>query len=46
MFYFDNVKSDILIQVILSATLSRLYYVLEDFHISTDSLWQNVLLLF
>jgi len=33
-------------QVILSATLSRLYRVLGDFHMSTDFLAQNFLLVF
>jgi len=35
-----------LIQLFLSATLSRLYCVLGDFHMSTDTLVQNVLLVF
>jgi len=34
----------LLMQVVLSATLSCLYLVLEDFHMSTDNLVQNVLL--
>jgi len=33
-------------QVVLSATLSRLYCVLGDFLMSTDTLVQNVLLVF
>jgi len=33
-------------QVVLSATLSRLCRVVGDFHMSTDTLVQNVLLVF
>jgi len=33
-------------QVVLSATLLHLYGVLGDFHLSTDSLVQNLLLVF
>jgi len=33
-------------QVLLIVTLSRLYCVLGDFHMSTDTLVQNVLLAF
>jgi len=33
-------------QVILSATLSRLYCVLRDFHMSTENLVQNYSLVF
>jgi len=33
-------------QVVLTATLSCLYYVLGDFYMSTDTLLQNVLLVF
>jgi len=44
--YFDNLKFDILMQVILSATLSRMYCVLGDFLTSTDIFAQNVLLVF
>jgi len=36
--YFDILKSDILMQVVLSATLSCLYYMLGDFHMSTGTL--------
>jgi len=31
--YFDDLQFDILMQVFLSATFSRLYRVLEDFHV-------------
>jgi len=33
-------------QVVLSATLSRLYHVLGDFHMSTENLVQNILVVF
>jgi len=33
-------------QVVLNATISRLYCVLGDFHMSTDTLLQNFLLVF
>jgi len=33
-------------QAVLSATLSRLYCVFGDFHVSTDTLMQNFLLVF
>jgi len=33
-------------QVVLTATLSHLYCVLGDFYMSTDTLLQNVLLVF
>jgi len=35
-----------LMQLVLSATLSRLYCVLRYFHMFTDTLVQNVLLVF
>jgi len=44
--YFDNLKFDICDAVVLAATLARLYRVLGDFHMSTDTLMQNVLLVF
>jgi len=45
--YFDNnLKFDILMQVVLSATLSCPYHMLRDFHTSTDTLVQNFLLVF
>jgi len=44
--YFYNLKFDIFDAVVLSATLSCLYCVLGDFHMSTDTLVQNVLLVF
>jgi len=42
--HFDNLKLTFLMQVFLSASLSRLYCVLGDFHMSTDALVQDVLI--
>jgi len=44
--YFDNLEFATLMQVILSATLSRLYRVLGDFHMSSDFLGQTFYLVF
>jgi len=43
---FDNLNLTFLMQVVLSVTLSRLYCVLGDFHVSTNTLMKNFLLVF
>jgi len=40
--YFDNIRFDIFDVTVLSATLSRLYHVLREFHVSIDTLVQNL----
>jgi len=44
--YFDNLKFDIFVAGGPQCHLSRLYCMLEDFHMSTDTLVENVLLVF
>jgi len=44
--YFDNLKSETFDAAVLCATLSRLSGVLGDFLVSTDTLVQNVFLVF
>jgi len=42
--YFANLNFDSFVAVVLSATSPHLYRVLGDFHVSTDTLVQNIFL--